>query len=860
MKRSLFLTLLFAAVTLAGMAQSVGEAFYIYRNDGDFNAFFRDEVLSIEYSYLDAEGNRYEEIVSQIVNTTDSVYIIPLAAIDSVGFVQPEIKLQPNVLKMDNSGLMDYLVAVDDMSLLFKPSLPNDLKPKVGEVLLYTDFNSSLLPNGFVGKVLETKMQADAFRVDCDPISDIFDIFEQLVAIEKVEEIQAAAKQMVDGEWISSRNPVSFNLGYSHPLSNGQVSLSGSVDGTYIATIAYNISREEQYINVKVDHDWQYGAHLNFKCDKGFGTLKGPVASLPAFRFPAIAPVFKFQISGAPFVKGEGNMELDFSLNSPVHSYAAQATYRNGHFSGWNHKKPVEGSNTPNWNAAFSLNGSLQAGYMVDFWLGLDAGIKGIAEDLLKLGTGIDFYIGPKLTGDFTMQIGSENPVNYYSLYKDSKLGLSLLTVDYEFFGEAAFAGHKLPRGVFCNGTFQTPLYHEWFIMPEFSDIDVVKNDKKLSATISSTPTRDIAFPLRLGMGLYDEDGKLEELAFEASDYKRENEGYTIRQEFTSLQREKEYEARPMVKILGGEIPALPTKKFKMENAISVYTLSANSIDDNSAIVGGRVEDFVPDVDDGEVGFFYNTTGNPSQGNGQGIAAGRLSYFADGEFLKTLSDLEHGKTYYYCAYYYSGGKYIYGEPKSFTTKSSETACPDGNHPHMIDLGLPSGTKWACCNVGASAPEQYGGYYAWGETHTKSVYNWHTYQYGRGWDDVDYIGSDIAGTGYDAATANWGAPWRMPSLAQCEELINNTTSTWTTQNGVNGRKFTGPNGGTIFLPAAGGRWGGELYIAGDDGDYWSSTLDEDYPYVAWYLYFGSGYAYTCYNYRIEGHSVRPVRSN
>lgn len=130
------------------------------------------------------------------------------------------------------------------------------------------------------------------------------------------------------------------------------------------------------------------------------------------------------------------------------------------------------------------------------------------------------------------------------------------------------------------------------------------------------------------------------------------------------------------------------------------------------------------------------------------------------------------------------------------------SCPDANHPHMIDLGLPSGTKWACCNVGATMPEGYGNYYAWGETQPKSTYNWNTYQYGNSGADVVNIGSNIAGTSYDAATANWGSPWRMPTVSQISELINNCSNTWTTQNGVNGRRFTGTNGGTIFLPAAG----------------------------------------------------------
>jgi hypothetical protein len=196
-------------------------------------------------------------------------------------------------------------------------------------------------------------------------------------------------------------------------------------------------------------------------------------------------------------------------------------------------------------------------------------------------------------------------------------------------------------------------------------------------------------------------------------------------------------------------------------------------------------------------------------------------------------------------------------------------CPDSNHPHMIDLGLPSGTKWACCNVGAHTPEEYGGYYAWGETQTKSYYDPSTYSYWHDSDGDNYqdrneltnIGSDIAGTSYDAATANWGAPWRMPSRAQVQELLNNCSIRWTQQNGVNGRLFTGSNGGTIFLPAAGDRWGAELSGEGSTGRYWSSSLGEGTPDDAYYLYFNSGNA-ACWNFngRICGYTVRPVRKN
>jgi len=98
---------------------------------------------------------------------------------------------------------------------------------------------------------------------------------------------------------------------------------------------------------------------------------------------------------------------------------------------------------------------------------------------------------------------------------------------------------------------------------------------------------------------------------------------------------------------------------------------------------------------------------------------------------------------------------------------------------------------------------------------------------------------------------------MPSLAQIQELIDNTTSTWTTQNGVNGRKFTGSNGSSVFLPAAGYRSNDELYAVGSWGCYWSSTPNDD----AYYLYFGTGDTnWRSYGYRFSGHTVRPVRQN
>ncbi len=184
-------------------------------------------------------------------------------------------------------------------------------------------------------------------------------------------------------------------------------------------------------------------------------------------------------------------------------------------------------------------------------------------------------------------------------------------------------------------------------------------------------------------------------------------------------------------------------------------------------------------------------------------------------------------------------------------------CPDGNHPHLIDLGLPSGTKWACCNVGASKPEASGGYYAWGETEESAAYNADTYLYYNSKNGWIHIGDDISGTEYDVARAKWGVPWRMPSLDEMKELRDKCTREWTRLNGVNGIRVTGPNGNSIFLPAAGHRWDDDLNGYGSCGCYWSGTLGSDGESSACDLGFGSGYWSWDYDDRYYGFSVRPV---
>lgn len=186
-------------------------------------------------------------------------------------------------------------------------------------------------------------------------------------------------------------------------------------------------------------------------------------------------------------------------------------------------------------------------------------------------------------------------------------------------------------------------------------------------------------------------------------------------------------------------------------------------------------------------------------------------------------------------------------------------CPDDAHPHLIDLGLPSGTKWACCNVGTTIPEGRGGYFAWGESEGKMVYDWSTYTHCDGdRHSCHDLGVNISGTQYDAANLLWGAPWRMPSDVQAEELLTNCSSEWTEIDGINGRKFTGPSGGCIFLPAAGGCYSPFLFERNKGGYYWLGMQNPFENNSACFFYFNNENAYwddDCY--RFYGYSIRPV---
>ena len=300
-------------------------------------------------------------------------------------------------------------------------------------------------------------------------------------------------------------------------------------------------------------------------------------------------------------------------------------------------------------------------------------------------------------------------------------------------------------------------------------------------------------------------------------------------------------------------------------------TGEALEITDDSATLTGYAN--LPfELGDAEVGIMYDK--NQSFGDAKKAVATGLD--GNNKFTVTATGLEPSTTYYFKSYVQNGMAVKYGAVKSFTTK--ESTIPAG----AVDLGIvmtrTDGTTyklyWAKSNLSdkglCTNPEDYGDYYAWGETAPKENYSWSTYKFGTGslspfskYNTISSFGSidnkTVLEPEDDVAHVKLGGKWRMPTDAEWTELRTKCTWTWTPNyngTGVNGRIVTATNGNSIFLPAAGYRVGTNLNRVGSYGYYWSSSLNTDYPDGAWGILFAD-VVYGCYTVRYSGQSVRPV---
>ena len=309
-------------------------------------------------------------------------------------------------------------------------------------------------------------------------------------------------------------------------------------------------------------------------------------------------------------------------------------------------------------------------------------------------------------------------------------------------------------------------------------------------------------------------------------------------------------------------------KSFNTLQIVASITAEASDVSYHSATISGKLTIESEESFTTSAKLYYSNTASTLEALKSSGMKKTCTFGSDGTFSIIVDWLSINENYYYCVVAKVGDKEFSSSVKSFTTKEFVFAA--------VDLGLS--VKWANANLGASSPQDYGGYYQWAGTedvsdksinlywdycpyHTGSSYEfgWTKYNTKSRYGTVDNMTK--FGASDDAATVNLGGEWRMPTHAEWKELLNNCRWTWTTLGGVKGYKvqsmMTGYTDKWIFLPAAGCRFDDVLYEVGAYGYYWSSSLDTDYPYFAYGVYFNSGDVVRRSNPRYEGRSVRPV---
>ncbi|MBO7068539.1 MAG: hypothetical protein J6W52_07670 [Bacteroidaceae bacterium] len=721
------------------MVFAQNDAMYIYRNDGEFNAFLKSDIDSIAQSHYDADSVYHADWQMQVVYTQDSIYRIPLAAIDSVSFIAPETILNEKVFEL-TSAHDPYLSDCDTIRFTLSLSTPAEMCPSKGNIVVST-YDCLSFPDGIMARVISKTQDGAGIHYNCEKVG-LEDVYEQLIFIGEcyVKDPQASSRRKAE---VTYEREI-WNKSWTKTLEKGGTTTTLDIGDVARMKVTVNIQiGKPMYFRLDLQNDLT--SSIKFNATSSFEKYyeKELVKKVTLGRIPIPGTLLfitpKLGLSGY-FAEG-ATVSLDCSAHFN-RTDKVSFVLQNKKWSTYLTPKNDAGVDV----ASLSMTGYMEVGLIPDLLFSLCGSATGL---------GLECMVGVKESVDFKFDAVAAFDEGMYSALKDSYARTTVPWSARAYVQLGLFGDGIQPASVKLSGEPQ--IGTDKYLLPAFTELEYQKGANEKTAVLKTQPSRDLLLPVQLGMSFYEKDEKLE-AKYLSTTYRNEKQWSLdgVQVAYSNMEAGKTYTAYPTVKIMGKELRAEPSKDF---------------------------------------------------------------------------------------------------PELLT-------CPDDHHPHAIDLGLPSGTKWCCCNVGASTPEGYGGYYAWGETSEKSVYDWNTYAYGyydsQGYYAYTNIGSDIAGTGYDVAHVRMGAPWRMPSHEQQIELMNNCSHQWTQKNGVNGILVTGRNGGQVFLPAAGYRWGDELYDAGAYGDYWSSSLDPLYDYDAYYMYFGSGYWNWRSSYRRYGLSVRAVR--
>ena len=522
---------------IAGQTMWAQEAFYIYRNDGDFNGFFYDDVKSMRLSKIDLDLTERDEYVVQEIETKDTIYRIPLCAIDSIGFQQPEIVFSKRFynLKADdcpykgsfarmfnNEGnelnkMSWYPQVWDEENSRYIYS--EDYLPKVGDVIYIPDgvwdewSGKYALP--FVGKVTEIQKYPEYpnyYEVHYDYVDSFADVFEQFVTVEQIGHdnngvaySRMAGLDKIPG-WegnkdltLAAVNGKFTPVNYSY--EDLTVKLSVDLDISIKATVAYNICAGREFcIKTTFYEDAEFGASLTVS-GKLEETTTWQLAGVPLY-FPSFMPILQVRPGPGVFIKTAGDMSL--TINTPkLAVHATQTiTIENNRVHGT--KDCSTGKDDPNntWGIQLSLNGSTQAGVHFPFKLETASWCKKIAW----CSTGIDVYSGPKFDASFTLDPVALVKKDAYTTLANTQIRFA--PTDYVFEGNALFSAAGKKEKKYTIFEAEVPVGAMMLrLFPEFNTVEAGEPYMNYQSGLNYTDAKVFphgnSLPFKVGLAAY---------------------------------------------------------------------------------------------------------------------------------------------------------------------------------------------------------------------------------------------------------------------------------------------------------------------------------------------------------------------
>ena len=550
----LFMVFLLTLVIVPTQAQDENAAFYIYQNDGHFNGFFYDEVMQISYSKLDTLGYEHDDFVSQEIVTADSTYRIMLSAIDSVGFVQPQVIMNENMREMSpyEWSLLSYLISHDGDTFVFDgSSMEEYMAPRVGDVLVNFSFD-----DGYSAKITKVRRDNNNYVVTTEPITNLNDVFRQYVSVENItydswghfarrrvagrpdlneESFMSACSRSrrTIGDWYG--DIFNFQVGGHIPMFGGKLELAPTITSRLNVKAEWNIPLfGTSYIAITPTLHTGVGLEITAG-GTFFDKMSSGAGEAGAIPFPATAPLFELVITPDVFVRAECNANIKLGFPQyrgrlwtklefiDLWPYVEVGT---GQLPGQSEGDGDAGDNDFSLKAEF--DGFIQGGLQFPILLKTNKWLS----KLLDCEVGTTMYLGPKFSGKLSFDLANALLDNdLYNNLKDSKLTVQLLSADYEMTAKMkSYFGSPKELNL-LDGSANILNDMDVYLFPKFGELK--KSDYTIRGEggvelerekIEITPSRLLFFPVACGVAVFrDKKNKteLDELVWCYQDFYR---------------------------------------------------------------------------------------------------------------------------------------------------------------------------------------------------------------------------------------------------------------------------------------------------------------------------------------------------